>query len=463
MSWLKLPRASHTVALSSALAFGIQIAFALLMLRLFTPQEVGEFSVLSQIGFFWMTLALAQAPLSLLANAHTPANQALRSACRSSVLRGFALLPVAALAVWLSDLALWPALMWVLLLGFFQMGNLLSQSHSLRAGGAWQQAAVRVLPPFTAAVFALAAAWLRQADTAHGLGLLSASGDLYDIPVLVIAAILGYAVGAAWLVPALCQTPALPKHATEMAEGKTPSGVTAASMEASDASLHQQSDTRSATLRIAHTLADALLATALVVVWQRLYGAQETGWMTALLRVLGFVPAVVHMAWAQVVLAQGAHEKQDIETHASAPSKNLLSTTRQRHHKAAVWLGLTAFSAVVVLGGVCALALNWQWLDARWEGVWAYIVPLVLWQGSACLSAAFSHRPFQTHAAARYSWACMGLALLQAVVLLAPLGFAQPMNAAQHMLAFALVSSLGLVALTAWMARLRETGLASTA
>jgi uncharacterized membrane protein YqaE (UPF0057 family) len=453
MSWLKLPRASHTVALSSLVAFGTQIAFALLMLRLFTPQEVGEFSVLSQIGFFWMTLALAQAPLGLLANVHTPADQALRLAWRSSVRRGLLLLPFAALALWLSHLSQWPALLWVLLLAFFQMGNLLSQSYSLRAGSAWQQAAVRVLPPLTAALFALTTAWLTHVGTSQGT--LSASTNLLDLPVLVIAAILGYAVGSAWLVPAICQTSTQPSNGAEKSVAKAQVHLAAASLQASDAPSPQQSDTRSATLRMAHTLADALLATALVVVWQRLYGAQETGWMTALLRVLGFVPAVVHMAWAQVVLAQGPHEKQDIEAHASAPSKNLLSTTRQRHHKAAVWLGLSAFSAVVVLGGVCALALNWQWLDTRWDGVWAYIVPLVLWQGCACISAAFSHRPFQTHAAARYSWTCMGLALLQAVVLLAPLGFAQPMDAAQHMLTFALVSSLGLLGLTTWMARLR--------
>ncbi|WP_158268135.1 hypothetical protein [Limnohabitans sp. Jir61] len=43
---------SRVVALSSAVAFATQVAFALLMLRLFSPQEVGEFSVISQIGFF---------------------------------------------------------------------------------------------------------------------------------------------------------------------------------------------------------------------------------------------------------------------------------------------------------------------------------------------------------------------------------------------------------------------------
>ena len=49
MSLLRLPRASHTVALASLVAFATQVAFALLMLRLFTPEEVGEFSVLSQM------------------------------------------------------------------------------------------------------------------------------------------------------------------------------------------------------------------------------------------------------------------------------------------------------------------------------------------------------------------------------------------------------------------------------
>jgi uncharacterized membrane protein YqaE (UPF0057 family) len=279
-------------------------------------------------------------------------------------------------------------------------------------GSAWQQAAVRVLPPVTAATTALTAALLGAS--------LGWSG-----PTLVLSALLGYAVGAAWLVPALRVRE---NHA-----------ATAASCTDTDQpDKPQQSDTRSATLRMAHTLVDALLATAIIVVWQRLYGAEETGWMSALLRVLGFLPAVVHMAWAQVVLAQG-----------------------QQHHKAHTawaspwWLGLGAFACVIVLGLSCAVALYQEWLDPRWSGVWAYIAPLVLWQGSACLSAAFSHRPFQTQSASAYSWACMTLGVLQAVVLFAPMGFAQAMDAQQHMAAFALVSSLGLLGLTVWMARLR--------
>jgi hypothetical protein len=90
---------SRTIALASLVAFAMQVAFALLMLRLFTPQKVREFSVISQIGFFWMTLALAQSNLSLLATQHVPAPLAARQAWRASALRGLCLLPVAALAV----------------------------------------------------------------------------------------------------------------------------------------------------------------------------------------------------------------------------------------------------------------------------------------------------------------------------------------------------------------------------
>ncbi len=397
-------------------AFATQVAFALLMLRLFTPQEVGEFSVISQIGFFWMTLALAQAPLGLLANQDLPAHLAAQQAWRASALRGLGLLPVAGLAVWFSQLALWPALLWALLLAFCQMGWMLAQSLTLRLGSGWQQAAVRVLPPLTAATTALTAVLL---GTSLG----------WTGPTLVLSALLGYAVGAAWLVPAF---------RTQGSHSAIATFVAADAADASQRFTAPQSDPRTATLRMAHTLVDALLATAIIVVWQRLYGAQETGWMSALLRVLGFLPAVVHMAWAQVALAQGTH-------------------TNNRHAALANpwWLGLAAFACVIVLGLSCALALHQEWLDPRWHGVWPYIAPLVLWQGSACLSAAFSHRPFQTQSAVHYSWACMALGVLQALVLLAPMSLAQPIDAVQHMAAFALVSSLGLLGLTVWMARLR--------
>lgn len=412
---------SRVVALSSAVAFATQVAFALLMLRWFTPQEVGEFSVISQIGFFWMTLALAQAPLGMLANQHLPAHTAAQQAWRASALRGVGLLPVAALAVWFSQLAMWPALLWALLLAFCQMGWMLAQSFTLRAGSAWHQAAVRVLPPLTAAATALTAV------------LLGASVG-WSGPTLVVSALLGYALGAAWLVPALREREVhLHSHPSASA-----AAASADSADATPPTHDQPSDPRSASLRMAHTLVDALLATAIIVVWQRLYGAEETGWMSALLRVLGFLPAVVHMAWAQVALAQ--------DNNANAGST---------HRANPWWLGLGAFASVIVLGLSCAVALYLEWLDPHWHGVWPYIAPLVLWQGSACLSAAFSHRPFQTQNTSAYSWACMALGVLQAVVLLAPMGFEQPIHAEQHMAAFALVSSLGLLAVTLWMARLR--------
>ncbi|BDU54588.1 hypothetical protein [Limnohabitans sp. TEGF004] len=406
---------SRVVALSSAVAFATQVAFALLMLRLFSPQEVGEFSVISQIGFFWMTLALAQAPLGMLANQYLPAHIAAQHAWRASALRGLGLLPVAALAVWFSQLAMWPALLWALLLAFCQMGWMLAQSFTLRVGNALQQAAVRVLPPVTAATTALTAVLLSTSIGWCG-------------PTLVLSALLGYAVGAAWLLPALRARDAHASSATSIAS--TPDAHATANI--------HQADPRSATLRMAHTLVDALLATAVIVVWQRMYGAEETGWMSALLRVLGFLPAVVHMAWAQVALAQG---------NQANPSSTRMATPW--------WLGLGAFACVILLGLSCAMALYFEWLDPRWHGVWPYIAPLALWQGSACLSAAFSHRPFQTQSASAYSWACMALGALQAAALLAPMGLAQPIDAAQHMAAFALVSSLGLLGLTVWMARLR--------
>jgi len=410
-------RTSHTVALASLVAFVTQVMFALLMLRLFTPEEVGEFSVLSQIGFFWMTLALAQAPLSLLANAHLPAELAARHAWRASLVRGLWLLPFVALALAFSKLNNWPALLWVLLLAVCQMGWTLAQAFSLRVGTAWQQAAVRVLPPLTATCAAVVAV-LMGANIEGGW------------PSLVLSAVLGYAVGAVWLLPAwrATETPRVADDASTEDAGAD-SKVNSSS---SVSGTHTQADTRSTRLRMAHTVVDALLATAIVLVWQRLYGAQETGWMTALLRVLGFLPAVVHMAWAQVMLAKPQ------EASRASPW----------------WLGLAAFVCVILLGFACATALYAQWLDARWSGVWAYIAPLVLWQGCACLSAAFSHRPFQTQSASRYSWACMGLALTQGLVLLAPLAFDSLISPAEHVSGFALVSSLGLLGMTVWMARL---------
>ena len=407
---------SRVVALSSAVAFATQVAFALLMLRLFSPQEVGEFSVISQIGFLWMTLALAQAPLGMLVNQHLPAHIAANHAWHASILRGLGLLPIAALAIWFSQLSMWPALLWALLLAFCQMGWMLAQSFTLRVGSAWQQAAVRVLPPVAAAATALTAA------------LLGASVG-WSCNTLVLSALLGYAVGATWLVPALRDRDVHTSSATSIAS--KPEAPYAANL--------HQADPRSATLRMAHTLVDALLATAIILVWQRMYGAEETGWMSALLRVLGFLPAVVHMAWAQVALVQGK-QNHNAQTVWASPW----------------WLGLSAFACVIVLGLSCAAALYKGWLDPRWIGVLPYIAPLVLWQGSACLAAAFSHRPFQTNSALIYSYACSAISITQALALLLPFLLSHPLNIHAHINLLACASTIGYLSLAYWQSRLTK-------
>ncbi len=357
---------SKIVALSSAIAFALQIALSLLMLRYFSPEEVGMFSVISQIGFFWTTLALAQTPLRLLANHGVSVLEDARQAWVSSLKRFMWLSPVAALAVWLSGLSFINALLWALLLSLCQLTWMLAQSMRLRMKGVWAQAGVRVLPPLMSLLVAVAAVCMQWSG-----------------PALLAAALLGYAVGAAWLLPSLLafwqakfvNISTEPNEVALSPALKDPSHLVIAPV---------SGDNRSATLRMAHTLADALLATAIVVVWQRLYGAQETGWMAAPLRVMGFVPAVVHMAWAQVLLGQPQHARTN-----------------------PLFVGLAGFASVALLGVGCAVSMEMSWLGDEWQGVWPYLLPMVVWQGSACVVAAYAHLPFLTHSARRYSWVCM--------------------------------------------------------
>ena len=185
---MKLPRASIPIALASAVSLGAQVLFSLLMLRLFAPQAVGEFSVISQIAFFWMTLALAQSPLKLLADVHQPPLQALRAALRGSLLRLLWLLPLVWLGVLFSGLAqTGQVLGWAALLALLQLGWYLAQALSLRLASARSTALVRALPPLLALLVAglLARLWPQAGSTS-----------------LLLAAASGYAVGALWLLPA---------------------------------------------------------------------------------------------------------------------------------------------------------------------------------------------------------------------------------------------------------------------
>ena len=130
---------SKIVALSSAVAFGLQIALALLMSRYFPPEEAGTFSVISQIGLFWITLALSQAPLQLLANHGISVFDDARQACFSSLKRFVWLFPLTALAVWWSGLSFVNAFFWALLLPLCQLTWMLAQSMRLRMVDVWVQ------------------------------------------------------------------------------------------------------------------------------------------------------------------------------------------------------------------------------------------------------------------------------------------------------------------------------------
>jgi hypothetical protein len=275
------------VALSSAVAFALQIALALLMLRFFSPEEVGMFSVISQIGFFWTTLALAQTPLRLLANQGVSVYEDVISAWLSSIQRFVWLLPVTAFAVWWSGLPFVSALIWTFLLSLCQLTWMLAQSMRLRMVGTWGHVLARVLPPFISLLVTFVAVQMQ-----------------WNGPFLLIAALTGYAIGALVITPAFFSTfQFLKKQSIHINSSNTQSFTTFEDGSALSSSL-TTSDARPTWLRMAHSLIDAMLATALLVIWQRQFGSQETGWLAAPLRIMGFIPAVIHMAWAQVLLSR---------------------------------------------------------------------------------------------------------------------------------------------------------------
>lgn len=398
---MKLPRATLPIAAASIVSLGAQALFSLLLLRLFTPTAVGEFSVISQVAFFWTTLALAQSQLSMVADIHLSPTQALRAALRGSLLRLGLLLPLA----WAALAVSWPAhkgqaLGWAFLLALPQLGWALAQSFTLRSASGPSIALGRAVPPVVAlAVAALLGSWLPEASASD----------------LMLASALAYATGALWLLPA-----------------RQPSAQPRGHAEPPPAPFPDQRDDRATALRLAHTAADALTGTAILLVWQRSHGAAEAGHLAVLLRVLGFVPAVIHTAWAQALLAQGVQ--------------------RQEHP---IKAGLTGVAVSIALGLACALAIQHQWLQPSWAGLLPYLPPLVLWQASACLLAAYSHLPFQRGRACDFSRASMAFDGVQLLVLCAPLALTWQVSAAAHATWLGGVSATGLIALTMWLARLR--------
>jgi len=406
---------SKIVALSSAAAFALQIALALLMLRYFSPEEVGTFSVISQIGFFWTTLALAQSPLQLLANHGISVFDDARQAWFSSLKRFVWLFPFAALAVWWSGLSFVNAFLWALLLSLCQLTWMLAQSMRLRMLDKWPQIGVRILPPLVSLLFAI------------GAVLAQWSG-----PALLSAALVGYSVGATCFFTVFVAPPQLSDFLDTPAHLEVTSlSPTAQDFPCSSIPFEYRDD-RSAALRMTHTLADTLIALAIVVVWQRLYGGQETGWMTAPLRVMGFLPAVVHMAWSQVLLAQPNHAKIN-----------------------PLWVGFAGFTCVSLIGASCGLVIELGWLSKHWRGVLPYLLPIVLWQGSACIISAFSYRPFELKRSRSYSCFCVGIAGLQGISLFAPVLAKTSLSSYDHMTYFAGVSAISFSAFSLWLHKIK--------
>lgn len=393
---MKLPRASLPIALASAASLAAQVLFSLLMLRLFAPQAVGEFSVISQIAFFWMTLSLSQSPLKLLADAHQPARAALRAALLASLVRMAWLAPLVGVAVLFSAVAqTLQVLAWASALALLQLAWYLAQPLTLRIGTNRSSALVRALPALVALLVAACA----------GIGWQPVGSA-----TLLLAAASGYAVGALWLLPAF-------------------TNATSAAPATLLPTVPLQADSRSAALRLAHTTADALTGVALLLVWQRSHGAAEAGYLAVLLRVLGFVPALIHAAWAQVLLAQGTNR-----------------------HSSPLWVGVAGALVTGLFGVACLLAVQWQWLAPSWAGLLPYLWPLVLWQAGACLLAACSHLPFQQGRANMFSYAAIGFDALQLLLLATPLLLGYSVTAATHVWWLGSVSAIALLAFSLWLA-----------
>lgn len=362
MSFLKnIPRATAPAAIGSLVSLAAQGIFALFLLKLFDAKAVGVFSVVSQIAFCWATLALAQSPVSLLANHQHDPHQAAAVAWRQSLWRMFWLAPLMLLALYWSQShgnALLPrhtaapaaavsswygwrdSAGWVSLIAVTQMSWLLAQSLTLRTQGPQAIALVRLVPPVLAALVAWAGA--------QGLGAAQAN-------TLLLASLLGYSAGMLWILPAAGKWQ---HHPITTTKAVLP--------------MHTgTSDPRSTRLKMLHTLTDVLCSTALAIQWQSLYGTEQAGYLLVLLRVFGFIPALVHTAWAQALI--------------SRPHEQKLSS---------LWVAIGS-SAVIVLLVLCLeAALHGQWLEPSWQNLRTYVWPLAFWQMAACLNAAHAHLPF---------------------------------------------------------------------
>lgn len=364
----RLPSASTPAALGSLGALAAQALLALFLLRSFEAGAAGTFSVLSQLAFFWATLALAQSPVSLLAERGLEACAAARRVWRQSLARWLMLLPLVVAALWWSsdpsaDAAGARGMAWLVTLSLAQMGWYLAQSLVLRTRSDHAVAAVRMTPAVLAVVLAALALW--------GLGAS-------DAGTLLTCASLGFAAGALWLLPAWTQTPAN----TEQAAAPHTPASTAPSPPPSERS----ADPRPTWLKALHTFSDVGALTWLAVHWQAQHGSAATGQLLVLLRLTGFVPALVHTAWAQVALARSLD-----------------------HPGLAKQITGAAGLLLVMMAAAVAVADHLDWLGPGWQGLSALLLPVLAWQTGAVLLASLAHRPFQTGRASAWSWGNIAL------------------------------------------------------
>jgi hypothetical protein len=397
--WARLGIASATGSLVALAAQGL---LALVLLRSFDARTAGLFSVLAQLAFFWATLALAQSPVSLLAERQQPAVTAAHVAWRQSLQRWLWLLPLVLAGLWWSmppekpSMGLWSGLFWLVPLSLTQLAWYLAQSLVLRTRGPIAVAAVRLLPAVLAlGVVALALAWPEPWQ---------------QLEVLLLATVLGFAGGALWLGPAW-----------------RPPGPVAATQAAIPTAVEMRGDDRPLALRTLHTLSDVGALTLLALHWQALHGSAAAGYLLILLRLAGFVPALVHAAWSQVALAHAAH----------APARALRAA-------------LAGWSLLAMLGLVLQQADAHQWLGPGWQGLSAWAAPVLVWQAGATALACLAHRPLQTGHARAWSWANIGLNLWLVTLVLLP-----DLPAGQHLqwLGYGAASAHAVLALWLWQLR----------
>jgi len=368
----RLPNRSVPLAIANVTAFAVQGIFAVLLLGLFKPEQVALYLVISQIAFFWNGLALAQSNNAIITNRFDCLNQATRDAWRKSMLRMVLIAPLAYVAILASDFGSHEIrvskasdgaailFLWAAAISICQMSWYLAQAYLLRAGTVKQSAWVRALPALVSVTLASAG------------GLMKYNGS-----VLLIAGLAGFAVGALFLVPAWLRKIPTPGN--------------------DNARPISQRDDRSTVLRLVYTLLDGIFFTGLAVIWHSTYGAEQAGWLLILMRLLGFVPALVSSTWHQVVLA--APEQKKIR---------------------GLWVALASSTLVIIIAATVWVLAKHHWLPVRWTGIAQYAWPAALWHTSGCFAATFGYLAFARGRAVLFSKLSCVLYLIALAVLIIP-------------------------------------------